>query len=1354
MASSRAKEAALSRYQSISLSRTVKSLFHSATIFLLACQAHAVLDLNSDQVPDVWALVYNTGAISLTADSDGDGQTNAQEAAAGTNPFSPSSRLTVKSVAIGVPGVTLVFPSQVGKRYRAQNKAALGSGEWADEGSFLPGIAGDMTTVVNRGSSANKFYRVVASEMDSDNDGVSDWEEIALRFDPNNSHSDGPSGPDDLAAITVALTAPSVVSVTAIDNLATEPATGVIASDTASFVISRTGGLKALTVSYNTNNSGASAGSDYMALSGSVTFGLGVRSMTVTVVPLADGTVESPETVLCNLAAGGNYSIGGQSTASITINDLVAVPGSDVTTLAIEGTGTQQVSFGHVFRRGDVPGGQVPVLTDSGNTPVPGYQVQTRTFHADGSVRHAVMHGTVIGGQTYKVRAGTVASGTNKTVAGFLAAVPGSIARVLVTGNTSGICDLRDLLSNPANRAVMTHNATNNLRIIEQGPNVLNVLVSQNVGTHLRVTFEVRWYGGSVYWVDAYAINGYATLNGMGAANYTGQLEVNGSLVTSPQPFTTTPHYNHSAWHPGAELAGNAGTGFWSGAPGTLYVRPNTQYIQDSGAVPNYRRTQLPGAAHLNNIPQTCAAMDNCQMRDNLDDGGAGEELALLPRWCAVYIKSGGDIRAFRNMLANDNGGAAYPVFFVNHTNGELMTENEFPNASYNQETGFGSGMFSGQSPFGVSAVVSHHPSVGYVSYLVTGMQFYLDLMNAWTCEANLWNSTNRNLTFQGRTIRRYYEFANRGAAWQIRSNGHCAYINPDNSFLKPQFVAWIKGVATLYDVPHYGPGGTWRKTIGALYEGDAGAVNYSLFFHLFYAQATAWVALDLGFTEYLPVAQYAGILVAGLFGSTGEYPFENAPRDRLKLGATDQTASPESADYYANFTLVKANNDSGAIGAVESGTLAMAALLDDIDPGHTGLRNECRRQRVNDSYFANFLPALSYLHRLGIDGGFECWLRTTLCTAQPDFSSFGSQWDIGPREVPLPSYIRNAAPLTWTEMPGTILPTPPYYPGDQTARIRAWGGMAVKWMGSEIRIAAGGGHGDAAGNSVERLRLNAESPAWVIERNPTLPTTPQNQPYFDDGRPNSRHIYYDAQFSQGRNQHILHGASYVWPSAPAFPTVTAYSPAIQDYLPQNTYPNAPASQGAMMKAYNLANGCIYFTGNLGNDMNFSRWSAVNGTAVLLPPSGEYPQQYKAGACDPIRGIVLHACAREENFWRQYSIDNGAFTNRFPATTPGLTPAQQSALLTNAGSLEWDIRGRRYLHYVSGQEVFAINPDPTTGFTAIPIAVQGTPPPASTPHGIYSRARYVPELDIYVVVSNPNQNVYFFKFASTQRPLQ
>lgn len=1048
-----------------------------------------------------------------------------------------------------------------------------------------------------------------------------------------------------------------------------------------------------------------------------------------------------------SLSGGGSPTIGGTNPVSLQIVNVVSAPAADVTTFSVEGSGSQAMSFGMVFKVGDVPSGQVPVLTNNSDAVLSGFQSNVLATHADGSVRHAMLHGVVTGGQSYKIRTGSAASGAALTVAGFLAAVPGSIARVLITGGITATCDLRDLLSSATNRAIKSFNATANLRTIEAGPNVLTLLVAQNVSTHVRVNFEVSWYGGSVYWVDVWVTNGYGNLNGMNSATYTGVVEING-VARPPQAFTTTPHYNHSTWHPGAETATNTGTGFWAGAAGGLYIKHNTQYIQDTGAVPNYRRTQVPGAAYLNTLPQFCAAMDNCQMLDDLDGPGAGDELAIIPRWCAVYIKSGGDQRAWRNMLANDNGGAAFGVWFVSSITGEHITENEFPTYDYNNPSGFGTGMYTGRGPFGPSGVNSHLPSVGYVSYLTTGRQFYLDLMNAWTTEANIWNSTNRNLTFSGRTIRRYYEPSNRAAAWQIRSNGHSAYVTPDNHFLKPQFTAWINGVAALYDVPHYAPGGTWRKAIGGLNESDVGAVNYSLFFHMFFAQATAWVSLDLGFTAYTPVAQYAAILMAGLFGSTGEYPFEAAPYDRLKLGTGIASDPPETASFYANFALVRSNNN---IPAGESGTLALATALQAAFPGEfTGQRNQVRRQLITDSYFANILPCLSYLHRLGVSGGFECWVRGTLAAAQADFSGPGSQWDIGPREVPLPAYIRNAAPLTWTQISGTILPVPPGYPGDPTARINAWGGTSVKWLGSEIRFCAAGGHGDSSGNSVERLRLTAEVPVWVIERQPSSPT-PLNLPHFSDGRPASRHIYYDQQFHQGRDQVIAHGCSFTGPNAAAFPNVDAYLPSTQDWLPANTYTTSTnAGGGPGAKAMNLASGCIYYLDAGNNNMTFRRWSANTGTVNVTANLFEFGAIYKAAAVDPIRGNFLHAPGQGETSWRNYSIDDGARTTPTPQSTPGLTPTQQSSLTSSSGSLEWDVRGKRFLHYTAGQDILAI--DPVTR-AASPLGILGTAPPTAV-NGMFSKFRYIPELDIVATVPSPGQNTYFAKLHTTvQRPI-
>ncbi len=292
----------------------------------------AALDVSpADGIPDIWALRYGSGALSPNADSDGDGQTNSAEAAAGTNPMQPGSVIKITNVTADGAGVHLTFATEPGKRYRVQTTPGLASPSWVDIGTpITPDETGSQTFTNGAVGATNLFYRVRVQDIDSDGDGVSDWEEMQVGYDPDNTHSKGLGGPGDLAAITEGLTLPTTVSVVSIDHSATEPANGGAATDTGAFVISRTGGFAAMTVFYNVIGSAATAGSDYTALSGSVSMGLGVQSVTVTVVPLEDAAPESPEAVVMNLVADAAYTIGAPSQAGVIIEDRSGATGNGV----------------------------------------------------------------------------------------------------------------------------------------------------------------------------------------------------------------------------------------------------------------------------------------------------------------------------------------------------------------------------------------------------------------------------------------------------------------------------------------------------------------------------------------------------------------------------------------------------------------------------------------------------------------------------------------------------------------------------------------------------------------------------------------------------------------------------------------------------------------------------------------------------------------------------------------------------------------------------------------------------------------------------------------------------------------
>ena len=106
----------------------------------------------------------------------------------------------------------------------------------------------------------------------------------------------------------------TTVTINATDNTATEAG-----ATTGTFTVSRTGSTSsALTVYYAVSGTAAS-GSDYSALSGSVTIPAGSSTATITVIPINDTSVESDETVIVTLSTNASYTVGTPNSATVTI---------------------------------------------------------------------------------------------------------------------------------------------------------------------------------------------------------------------------------------------------------------------------------------------------------------------------------------------------------------------------------------------------------------------------------------------------------------------------------------------------------------------------------------------------------------------------------------------------------------------------------------------------------------------------------------------------------------------------------------------------------------------------------------------------------------------------------------------------------------------------------------------------------------------------------------------------------------------------------------------------------------------------------------------------------------------------
>jgi len=104
----------------------------------------------------------NSGNAADNADPDGDGMTNAQEYAAGTNPNSSASALKVSQIQPSGNDVVVSFPTVTGKTYRLEWSSTLVGASWTP---VQTGIAGTGSTVqvtdTNAATQPRRFYHVI-----------------------------------------------------------------------------------------------------------------------------------------------------------------------------------------------------------------------------------------------------------------------------------------------------------------------------------------------------------------------------------------------------------------------------------------------------------------------------------------------------------------------------------------------------------------------------------------------------------------------------------------------------------------------------------------------------------------------------------------------------------------------------------------------------------------------------------------------------------------------------------------------------------------------------------------------------------------------------------------------------------------------------------------------------------------------------------------------------------------------------------------------------------------------------------------------------------------------------------------
>jgi hypothetical protein len=114
----------------------------------------------TDGIDNSWWALFGIGEGNRVAslDPDGDGFTNLQEYALGTNPMDSSSTFNVKTIGRNGNSITITWSSVSGKKYQLQATTRLNPSSWQDVGEVLTANSGLSTKTVTLPDDAAAYF--------------------------------------------------------------------------------------------------------------------------------------------------------------------------------------------------------------------------------------------------------------------------------------------------------------------------------------------------------------------------------------------------------------------------------------------------------------------------------------------------------------------------------------------------------------------------------------------------------------------------------------------------------------------------------------------------------------------------------------------------------------------------------------------------------------------------------------------------------------------------------------------------------------------------------------------------------------------------------------------------------------------------------------------------------------------------------------------------------------------------------------------------------------------------------------------------------------------------------------------
>jgi trimeric autotransporter adhesin len=337
--------------------------------------------------------------------------------------------------------------------------------------------------------------------------------------------------------------------------------------------------------------------------------------------------------------------------------------------------------------------------------------------------------------------------------------------------------------------------------------------------------------------------------------------------------------------------------------------------------------------------------------------------------------------------------------------------------------------------------------------------------------------------------------------------------------------------------------------------------------------------------------------------------------------------------------------------------------------------------------------------------------------------------------------------PGHWYEAPNSKLDTVAADLPETSAVINAWNGGAYDSVNDRL-IAWGGGHNDYSGNEIYVFELSTMK--WKRWNSPSGNTTCDfSVNEYPDGAPCSMHTYDYVDFHPGSQSFVILGGASPYPQGGGgAPVAHMYSFQTNAWRRGATRSGGSTLQGAT-SAYDAKRDVFWVLGAY--DQKFAKFDpdANGGTGAWTQYNNVNIEIDAASAIDPVRDLFVTVDGRGSHRVRVLDLANPTAASVNVTTSGDKSPEQNGQI-----GFDWDPVGKRLVAWMGGSSVYTLTPpsgDWKTGTwtwdEVTPAPGNSVSPTSENPNGTYSRWRYVPSKNVFVVVNRTSDNVFFYKLS-------